>query len=192
MDFVTHLPRTSRKHDAVWVIVDRLTKSAHFLVVRMTFTLEEFCRLYVREIVRLHGVPVSIVSDRDPWFTAQFWKSFQKAMGTQLSMSIAFHPQTDGQSERTIKILEDMLRACVLDLKGSWEENLPLVGFAYNNSYQVSIQMAPYEALYRRPCRSPICWTEVGESSITGPDLIRNTSDNVGMILKRLLTAQRR
>ena len=90
MDFVTHLPRTSRNHDAIWVIVDRLTKSAHFLAVRITFTLEEFCRLYIREIVRLHGVLVSIVSDRDPRFKAQFWKSFQKAMGTQLSMSTLF------------------------------------------------------------------------------------------------------
>ena len=190
MDFVTHLPQTSRKHDAVWVIVDRLTKSVHFLAVRMTFTLEEFCRLYIREIVRLHGVPVSIVSNRDPRFTTQFWKSFQKAMGTQLSMSTTFHPQTDGQSERTIRILEDMRRACVLDLKGSWEEHLPLVEFADNNSYQASIQMAPYEALYGRPCRSPICWTEVGESSITSPYLIRDTSKKVGMIRKRLLTAQ--
>ena len=151
--------------------------------------LEELCRLYIREIVRLHGIPVSIVSDRDPRFTSQFWKSFQKAMGTQLSMSTAFHPQTDGQSKRTIQILEDMLRACVLDLKGSWEEHLPLIEFAYNNSYQASIQMAPYEALYGRPCRSPICLTEVGESSITGPDLIRDTSDKVGMIRKRLFTA---
>ena len=113
-------------------------------------------------------------------------------METQLSMSTAFHPQTDGQSKRTIQILEDMLRACVLDLKGSWEEHLPLVEFSYNNSYQASIQMAQYEALYGRPCRSPICWTEVGESSITGLDLIRNTSDKVGMIRKRLLTAQSR
>ena len=176
MDFVTHLPRTSRKHDAIWVRVDRLTKSAHFLAVRMTFTLEEFCRLYIQEIVRLHGVPVSIVSDRDPRFTAQFWKRFQKAMGTQLSKSTAFHPQKDGQSKRTIQILEDMLREFVLDLKGSWEEHLPLVEFTYNNNYQASIQMAPYEALYGRLCRSPICWTEVGESSITGPDLIRDTS----------------
>ena len=143
MDFVTHFPRTSRKHDVVSVIVDRVMKSAHFLAVRMTFTLEEFCRLYIREIVRLHGVPVSIVSDRNPRFTAQFWKSFQKAMGTQLSMSTAFHPQTDGQLERTIQILKDMLRACVLYLKGSWEEHLPLVEFAYKNSYQASIQMAP-------------------------------------------------
>ena len=97
MDFVTHFPRTLRKHDAVWAIVDRLTKSAHFLAVRMIFTLEEFCKLYIREIVRLHGVPISIISDRDPQFTTQFWKSFQKAMGAQLSMSTAFHPQTDGQ-----------------------------------------------------------------------------------------------
>ena len=116
----------------------------------MTLTLEEFYKLYIREIVQLHGVPVSIVSDRDPQFMAQFWKSFQKAIGTQLSMSTAFHPQTDGQSKRTIQILGDMLRACILDLKGSWEEHLPLVEFAYNNSYQASIHMAPYEALYGR------------------------------------------
>ena len=96
MDFVTHLPLTQQKHDAVWVIVDRLTKSAHFLAVRMTFALERFCRLYICEIVRLHGVPVSIVLDRDPRFTAHFWKSFQKAMGTRMTMSTAFHPQTDG------------------------------------------------------------------------------------------------
>ena len=174
------------------MIVDRLTKSAHFLAVRMTFALERFCRLYIREIVRLHGVPVSIVSDRDPRFTAHCWKSFQKAMGTRLTMSIAFHPQTDGQSERTTQVLEDMLRACVLDYKGSWDEHLSLVEFAYNNSYQASIQMAPYEALYGRPCRSPLCWTEVGESSITDPDLIRDTSEKVSMIRQRLLTAQSR
>ena len=125
MDFVTHLPRTPQGYDAVWVIVDRLTKLAHFLVVRMTFTLERFCRLYIREIVQLHGVPVSIVSDRDPRFTTHFWKSFQKAMGTRLTMSTTFHPQTDGQSERIIQVLEDMLRACVLDHKGSWDEHCP-------------------------------------------------------------------
>ena len=153
MDFVSHFLRTLRRHDTVWVIVDRITKSAHFLVMRVTFTLEEFCRLYIREIVRLHGVPVSIVSDRNPRFTAYFWKSFQNAMGTRLTMSTAFHPQTDGQSERTTQVLEDMLRACVLDHKGSWEEHLLLVEFAYNNNYQASIQMAPYEALYGRPCR---------------------------------------
>ena len=129
----------------MWVIVDRITKSAHFLAMRMTFTLEEFYWLYIREIVRLHGIPVSIVSDRDPRFTAHFWKSFQKAMGTRLIMSTAFHPKTDGQSERTIQVLEDILQACVLDHKGRWEEHL------------LFVEMAPYEALYGRPCRSPIC-----------------------------------
>ena len=113
-------------------------------------------------------------------------------MGTQLTMSTVFHPQTDSRSERTIQVIEDMLRACVLDLKGSWEEQLPLVEFAYNNSYQASIQMEPYEALYERPCRSPICWIEVGESSITDPNLIRDTSEKVDLIRKRLLTAQSR
>ena len=140
----------------MWVIVDRLTKSAHFLAMWMTFPLEEFCRLYIREIVRLLGVPISIVSNQDPRFTAQFWKSYQRAIGTQLMMSIAFHPQTDVQSERTTYVLEDMLRACVPDLKGSWEEHFPLVEFAYNNSYQASIQMTPYEALYGWPCQSLI------------------------------------
>ena len=110
-------------------------------------------------------------------------------METQLTMSTMFHPRTDGQSERTIQVLEDMLRACVLDLKGSRDEHLPLVEFAYNNSYQVSIQMSPYEALYGRRCQSSICWTEVGEHSITGPDLIQDTSEKVDLIRKRLLTA---
>ena len=156
MDFVTHFPKTPWRHDAVWVIVDRLTKLAHFLAVRMTFTLEEFYRLFLREIVWLHGVSVSIVSDMDLRFTTYFWKSFQKAMGTQFPMSTTFHQQTDGQSKRTIQVLKDMLRACVLDFKGNWEEH--------------------YEALYGRPCRSLICWTEMGERSITYPNLIRDTS----------------
>ena len=162
--------------------MDRLTKSAHFLAVRMTFTLEEFCRLYICEIVRLHGVLVSIVSDREPRLRHTFGRISKRFMGTQLMMSTAFHLQTASQSGRTIQVLNDMLRACILDLKGSWEEHLPLVEFAYNNNYQASIQMAPYEALYGRSCRSPICWTGVGESSITGPDLIRDTSEKVGLI----------
>ena len=107
-------------------------------------------------------------------------------------MSTTFHLQTDGQSERTIQVLEDMLRACFLDHKGSWEEHLPLVEFAYNSSYQARIQMTPYEELYERLCRSPLCWTEVGESSITSPDLIRDTSEKVSLIRQRLLTAQSR
>ena len=106
--------------------------------------------------------------------------------------STAFHPQTDGQSERTIQILEDMLRACVLDLKGGWEDHLPLVEFAYNNSYQSSIQMAPYEALYGRPCRLPLSWAETGQVSSVGLELVRETTKKVWVIRQRLLTAQSR
>ena len=135
MDFVTHLPWTSRGHDVVWVIMDHLTKSSHFLAMRMTFTLEKFGRLYIRYIIRLHGVSVSTIPNQDPRFTTHFWKSFQRAMGTQLMMSTTFYPQKASQSKRTIQNLEDMLQACVLDLKGSWEEHLCLVELTYNNNY---------------------------------------------------------
>ena len=151
--------------------------------------MDTLSRLYIREIVRLHGVPISIVSDRDLRFTSRFWQSLQTALETQLLFSTAFYPQTDGQSERTIQILEDMLRACVLDSRGSWEDHLPLVEFAYNNSYQASIQMAPYEALYGRPCRSPLCWTEVGEVAALGSMLARETTEKVRLIRQRLVTA---
>ncbi|OMO50351.1 reverse transcriptase [Corchorus capsularis] len=137
------------------------------------YSLEKLAALYVREIVRLHGVPMSIVSDRDSRFVAEFWGSLHKALGTKLNFSTAFHPQTDGQSEGTIQILEDMLRACAIDMKGAWDDHLPLVEFAYNNSYQASIQMAPYEALYGRKCRSPVCWDESRQKSYT--DIRRST-----------------
>lgn len=123
MDFVTGLPTGAKtKHNAVWVVVDRLTKSAHFMAILENVGAEVIAARYVEEIVRLHGIPVSIVSDRDTRFTSHFWKAFQKALGTRLNMSTTYHPQTDGQSERTIQTLEDMLRACVLDWGGSWEK----------------------------------------------------------------------
>jgi len=192
MDFVTGLPRTQKGYDSVWVIIDRLTKSAHFLPVKTTYTASQYAKIYLEEIVSLHGVPISIISDRGAQFTAQFWKSFQAALGTRLNLSTAFHPQTDGQSERTIQILEDMLRACVLDLGGSWDRYLPMMEFAYNNSYQSSIQMAPFEALYGRRCRSPIGWFEVGEAKLVGPELIQDAIDKVKLIRDRLVTAQSR
>ncbi|GJV16938.1 putative reverse transcriptase domain-containing protein [Tanacetum coccineum] len=116
-------------------------------------------------IVSRHGIPVSIIYDRDGRFTSNFWKSFQKALGTDLSMSTAYHPEIDGQSERTT--LEDMLRACVIDFRKGWVKHLPLADFSYNNSYHASIKAAPYEALYGRKCRSPVCWAEVGEAQLT-------------------------
>ncbi|KAJ0494407.1 putative nucleotidyltransferase, Ribonuclease H [Helianthus annuus] len=135
MDFVTKLPRTSSGHDMIWVIVDRLTKSAHFLPIREKDSTEKLAKIYLREIVARHGVPLSIISDRDGRFISRIWQSFQKAFGSQLNLSTTFHPQTDDQSERTIQTLEDMLRACVMDLGGNWDTHLPLVEFSYNNSY---------------------------------------------------------
>ena len=160
MDFVVGLPLTGRKHDSVWVVVDRLTKSAHFLPVRTDYSLDKLAELYIKEIVRLHGIPISIISDQDPRFTSRFWGKLQEALGTRLNFSTAFHPQTDGQSERVIQILEDMIRSCVIDYEGSWDRHIPLVEFVYNNSFQSSIGMTPYEELYGRKCRTPVCWTD--------------------------------
>nr|GFC97714.1 putative reverse transcriptase domain-containing protein [Tanacetum cinerariifolium] len=138
MDFVTGLPRTQRRHDAIWVVVDRLTKSANFLPIRKDYSVS-----------------------RDPRFTSHFWKGLQKAWGTRLKFSTTFHPQTDGQSERTIQTLEDMLRSCALEWTGNWDDYICLVEFAYNNSWHASIKYAPFEMLYGRKCRALICWDQV-------------------------------
>ncbi|GJX69307.1 putative nucleotidyltransferase, ribonuclease H [Tanacetum coccineum] len=140
----------------------------------------------------MHGTPTSIVSDRDPKFTSHFWKGLQKAWGTRLKFSTAFHPQTDGQSERTIQTLEDMLRACALEWTGSWDEYLCLVEFAYNNSWHASIKAAPFELLYGRKCRAPICWDEVGERLIEGPELIEITNEKVAVAKEKLKEARSR
>ncbi|GJZ42877.1 putative reverse transcriptase domain-containing protein [Tanacetum coccineum] len=147
MDIVTKLPRTN------WKRLDRL---------------------YLNEIVSRHGVPISIISDHDSRFTSRFWQSMQEALGTRLDMSMAYYPQTDGQSERTIQTLEYMLKACILDFGGSWDAHLSLVEFSYNNSYHSSVRCAPFEALYGRKCRSPIMWAEVGEGQLIGPELVIN------------------
>ena len=179
MDFVSSFPLSQKKHDVIWVIVDRLTKSAHFLPIRLDYSMDRLVDLYVNEIFRLHGIPVSIVSDRDPRFTSRFWKELQSAFGTRLNFSTVFHPQTDGQSERVIHVLEDMLRGCVLDFSRSWDKYIPLMEFSYNNSYQSSISMAPYEALYGRRCRTPTCWTKMNEHKIIGPELVKDTEEKV-------------
>ncbi|GJW42792.1 putative reverse transcriptase domain-containing protein [Tanacetum coccineum] len=134
-----------------------------------TDSMEKLTRQYLKEVVLRHGVPVLIISDRDSKLTSHLWKSLNEALGTQLDMSTAYHPQTDGQSERTIQTLEDMLRACVMDFGKGWDTHLPLVEFPYNNIYHTSIKVAPFEALYGRKCRSPICWDEVGDAQLTGP-----------------------
>ena len=198
MDFVTGLPVVRGGLDSNWVIVDRLTKSAHFLHVKTTYTSEKLAEIYRDEIIRLHSAPVSIVSDRDPKFVSGFWKQVQEGLGTKLNFSTAAHLQTDGQSERTIQKLEDLLRLCILDHQGSWAQHFPLIEYAYNNSYQASIGMAPFEALYGKKCKSPLYWdledrvsqTVVGER--TPNELVQDTVEKVRLIQERLKTAQSR
>ncbi|GKE56871.1 putative reverse transcriptase domain-containing protein [Tanacetum coccineum] len=192
MDFITKLPRSSLGFDTVWVIVDRLTKSAHFFPIRENDPLDKLTRMYLNKIVARHGIPASIICDRDRRFTSNFWRSFQKALGTDISIITAYHPETDGQSERTIQTLEDMLRACVIDFGKGWVKHFPLAEFSYNNSYHASIKAAPYEALYGRKCRSPVCWAEVGEAQLTGLELIQETIEKIVLIKQRMQAAQDR
>ncbi|GJS99485.1 reverse transcriptase domain-containing protein [Tanacetum coccineum] len=160
-------PKTSGGYDTIWMIVDRLTKSTHLLPLKETDKMEKLTSLYIKEIVSRHRVPVLIISNRDSRFTSRFWQSLQEALGTRLDMSTAYHPHMDGQSERTIQTLEDMLRTCVIDFENGWDNHLPLAEFSYNNNYHTSIKAAPFEALYGRKCRSPVCWAKVGESQLT-------------------------
>ncbi|GJU99703.1 putative reverse transcriptase domain-containing protein [Tanacetum coccineum] len=143
MDFITKLPKTSIRHDTIWVIVDRLTKSAHFIPTRATDSME-----------------------------------------TQTSTT--YHPETDGQSERTIQTLEDMLRACVIDFRKGWDKHLPLIEFSYNNSYHASIKATPFKALYGQKCRSPVCWANIGDVQLTGPEIIHETTKKIVQIRQRL------
>nr|GFB04310.1 putative reverse transcriptase domain-containing protein [Tanacetum cinerariifolium] len=154
--------------------------------------MDKLARLYLDRIVTRHGTPVSIIYDRDGRFTSNFWKTFQKALGTNLDMNTAYHPETDGQSERTIQTLKDMLRVCVIDFGKGWVKHLPLVEFSYNNSYHASIKVASYEALYGWKCRSPVCRAEVGEAQRTGPEMIKETTKKIILIKQRIKAAQDR
>nr|GEZ09714.1 putative reverse transcriptase domain-containing protein [Tanacetum cinerariifolium] len=166
MYIVTKLSKSSQGYDTIWVIVDRLTKSSIFTPIRETDPMDKLARIYLKEVVTRHGIPVSIISDRDP--------------------------RPDVQSERTIQTLEDMLRAYVIDFGKGWVNHLPLVEFSYNNSYHASIKAAPFEALYGRKCHSPVCWTEVGEAQILGPDLIQETTEKIAQIKQRMQAAHDR
>nr|GEV51218.1 putative reverse transcriptase domain, ribonuclease H-like domain, aspartic peptidase domain protein [Tanacetum cinerariifolium] len=165
IDFITKLPKSSQ---------------------------ERLERMYLKEVVTRHGIPISIIYDRDPRFALNIWRSLQKALGASLDMSTAYHPQTDGQSKRTIKTLKDMLRACVIDFGKGWVNHLPLVEFSYNNSYQASIKAAPFEALYGRKCCSPVCWAEVGEVQLISPELVQETTKKIIQIKQRIQAARDR
>jgi transposase InsO family protein len=192
MDFVNGLPTTQKGNNSIWVIVDRLTKVAHFIPVRTKYSGDKLAQLYMDNIAKLHGVPSKIISDRGTQFTSKFWKRLHEVVGTKLDFSSAYHPQTNGQTERVNQIMEDMLRAYVLTYGKDWEKSLSYAEFSYNNSYQASLGMSPFEALYGRKYRTPLMWSEVGEQTLLKPSLIKEAKDYVVEIREKLKEAQSR
>jgi hypothetical protein len=172
--------------------VDWLTKVAHFIPVKTTYSGAKLAELYMSQIVCLHGVPKKIVLDRGSQFTSKFWEKLHESMDTKLNFSSAYHPQTDGKTERTNQILEDMLRAGALKYGKRWDKSLPYAEFSYNNSYQASIEMAPYEALYGRQCRTPFFWSQTGESQVFRPEVLKDVEKQVQMVCECLKVAQSR
>jgi transposase InsO family protein len=176
MDFIVGLPRTQKGYNSIWVVMDRLMKVAHFILVNTTYSGARLAELYISRIVCLHGVPKKIISDRGSQFTSWFWEQLHDSLDTKLRFSTAYHPQTDGQTERTNQVLEDMLRACAIQYGTSWDKCLPYAEFSYNNSYQASLKKSPFTALYGRKCRTPLYWDQIGERQVlwqNQPELYR-------------------
>jgi hypothetical protein len=188
MDFIVGLPRTQSGYDSIWVIMDRLTKVAHFIPVKTTYSGPQLAELYMSRIVCLHGVPKKIVFHRGMHFTLRFWERLHEALDTQLHFSSAYHPQT----ERVNQIKEDMLRACALQYGRSWDKSLSYAEFSYNNSYQESLKMVSFEMLYRRRCRTLLFWNETREQKVFRPDILQEAERHVRMIRENLRVVQLR
>jgi hypothetical protein len=181
---------STRKFDSIWVVVDRLTKSAHFVPIHTKYWVQKNAEIYIAHMLCLHGVPKTIISNRGLQFVAHFWKQLHASLGTHLIRSSAYHPQIDGQTERVNQILKDMLRACVMEYPGSWDKNLPLAEFSYKNSYQESLKMTPFEALYGWQCCIPLNWIKLGEKAIFGPDIVVEAEATVRRIQENLKAAK--
>jgi hypothetical protein len=169
IDFITKLSRTTRQHDSILLLVENLTKAAHFVPMRMSHTTTNIAEIYMREIVRLHGIPKAIVFDRDTKFTSNLWRGLLKRFGTNMNFSIAYHPQLHGKTERVNQMIEDMLIMYVMDNPSMWEDYLHLVEFSYNNWYQASLKMSPFEALYGRERNTPVIWDNPTNIMVLGP-----------------------
>jgi hypothetical protein len=190
MDFIVGLPLTARKYNSIWAIVDQLTKSAHFIPVNTNYNVQKYAEIYIARVLCLHGVLKTIISDQGLQFITRFWEQPHVSLGTHLIHSSAYHPQTDGQTERVNQNLEDMLRACVMKYPGRWDKNLSLAEFSYNNSYQESLKMAPFKALYGRQCRTPLNWIKPEEKAIFGPNIIVEAEATIRRIQENLKVAK--
>jgi hypothetical protein len=192
MDFITGLPKSTKQNDAIMVVVDKLSKVAHFIPIKSTCKEIDISSIFMKEIFRLHGMPKEIISDRDTKFTSNFWKSLFVGFETKLLFSTSYHPQTDGKTERVNQVLEDMLRMHVMHQPKKWEDYLPLVEFSYNNGYQESLKMSPFEALYGRQCNIPISWNNPVDRVTIGPDMLKEMEQQVIQIRQNLKIAQDR
>jgi hypothetical protein len=190
MDFIIGLPRTNKQHDSIMVVVDKLTKSAHFIPLKTTHKETNVVDVYMREVARLHGIPKTIVSDRDPKFTSKFWRGLFKGFITTLNFNTTYHPESDGQTKRVNQVIEDMLRKYVMDKPSIWEDYLHLVEFAYNNGYQASLKISPFEALYGRKCNTPISWDNPADREIIGPKLLGEMEEKLLKIKQNLKATQ--
>jgi hypothetical protein len=192
IDFIVDLPRTQSGYDSIWVVVYRLTKVAHFIPIKTTYSGLQLAELYMSRIVCLHGVLKKIVSDRGIQFTSKFWERLHETLDTQLRFSSAYHPHIDGQTKRVNQILEDMLRGCASQYERSCDKSSSYAEFSYNNSYQESLKIAPFEMLYGHRCRIPLFWSEAGERKVFGPNILQEVKKQVRMVRENLRVAQSR
>eukprot|EP00253_Pinus_taeda_P022056 PITA_22056 len=192
MDFVIGLPKSKKNNDSIMVVVDKLSKSAHFIPVQSTYRAVEVTHVFMQNIFKLHGLPKTIILDRDVKFTSVFWKTLFEELGTQLNFSTAYHPQTNGQNERVNQVVEDMLRAYVMQQPTEWEDYLQLVEFSYNNGYQISLLMIPFEVLYGRKCRTPSSWSGPEDRLMLGPEMLKEMEELVKRVRSNLKAAQDR
>jgi len=192
MNFITGLPKTVKQRDSIMVIVDRLTKVAHFIPMKSTYSASNVAQVFIKDVVRLHGVPKKIVSERNAKSTSKFWKELFAGLGTELAFNTTYHPQTDGWTERINKILENMMRMYVMHQQRKWEEYLPLVEFSYNNGYQESLRMSPFEVMYEQNCNTSISWSDLVSRVLIGLDILTNMEQEMQVIKKNLKASQGR
>jgi hypothetical protein len=192
MDFIMGLPRIGKLHDSIMVVVEKLTKYAHFIPLKTTHKAADVVDIFMKEVARLHGIPKTIVSNRDLKFTSNFWKGLFKGFRMNMNFSIAYHPETDGQMKRVNRVIEDMLRMYVMDKPSKWEDYLHLVEFSYNNGYHASLKMSPFEELYDKRCNTPVSQDNSTDRIVVRPELLKEMEDQMSKIKQNLKTAQDR
>jgi hypothetical protein len=192
LDFITGLPKTQKHNDSIMVVIDKLSKSTHFIPLKSTFKAINIAEIFMKEIFRLHGIPKMVISDRDVKFTSAFWKELFARLNTNLNFSTSYHPQTDGNTKRTNQIVEDMLCMYVRTKLKKWEDYLQLVEFAYNNGYQTSAKISPFEVLYGRKCTTLISWDNPADRLMVGPEMLQEMENMVRKVQQNLKEAQNR